>query len=68
MLKAVQKRLQTEPFDEVILAGNTMKEFEDVFLCGMTLAEFSAGVAPYGATVKVNRDGGNGLVQILSKQ
>ena len=24
-------------FDELVLAGNTMKEFEDVFLCGMTL-------------------------------
>ena len=68
MLKAATKRLQIERFDEVILAGNTMKEFEDVFLCGMTLETFSAGVERYGAKVKVNRAGGGGLVEILSKQ
>lgn len=68
MLQAVCKRLETEAFDEVILAGNTMKEFEDVFLCGMTLAEFEAGVAARGAAVKVNRFGGRGLVEILSEE
>ena len=32
-------RAKAGAFDEVVLAGNTLKEFEDVFLCGMTLEE-----------------------------
>jgi hypothetical protein len=42
-----------------------MKEFEDVFLCGMTLTELETALAPYGVKVRVNRDGGAGLVNIL---
>ena len=50
--------------DEVILAGNTMKEFEDVFLCGMTLKDLKkkSGIK----NIQVNRHGGAGLVKILS--
>ena len=44
-----------------------MKEFEEVFLCGTTLAAFKEALAPYGVQVKVNFDGGAGLVKILSK-
>ena len=66
MLTALKKYLEKEGADEVILAGNTMKEFEEVFLCGMTLAELKEGLAPYGVKVKVNYGGGAGLVKILS--
>ena len=66
MLAALQSYLQKKPADEVILAGNTMKEFEDVFLCGMTLAELQRELSGFGVTVRVNRDGGTGLVDILT--
>jgi NifB/MoaA-like Fe-S oxidoreductase len=65
MLSALEKHLSKNTADEVLIAGNTMKEFEDVFLCGMTLAELEAALAPYGVKVRVNRDGGVGLVKIL---
>ena len=68
MLAALQKYLSENRADEVLLAGNTMKEFEDVFLCGMTLAELEAALAPYGVKVRVNRDGGEGLVKILRSE
>ncbi len=67
MLAALKKYLSEHPIDEVILAGNTMKEFEDVFLCGMTLQELENALLPYGVKVRVNRGGGAGLVSILSK-
>lgn len=67
MLAALKKYLKNQRADEVILAGNTMKEFEEVFLCGTTLAAFKEALAPYGVQVKVNFDGGAGLVKILSK-
>ncbi len=51
-------------FDEIILAGNTMKEFEDVFLCGMTLDELKK--KSDFENIRVNRDGGYGFVEILS--
>ncbi len=53
-------------FDEVILAGNVLKEFEDVFLCGMTLEELKkeTGIE----NILINRDGGFGLVEILSRR
>lgn len=53
-------------FDEVILAGNVLKEFEDVFLCGMTLEELKkeTGIR----NIVINRDGGFGLVEILSRR
>jgi NifB/MoaA-like Fe-S oxidoreductase len=50
-------------FDELVLAGNTMKEFEDVFLCGMTLAGLKARLGM--ENIRVNRDGGRGFVEIL---
>ena len=65
--RAVQEYVkQNGKVDEVIIAGNTLKEFEDVFLCGMKLKELRARLAP--AKVIVNRDGGRGLVEILSKR
>ncbi len=51
-------------FDEVILAGNTMKEFEDVFLCGMTLEELKRKLD--FENIRINRGGGYGFVDILS--
>ena len=65
ILRALEKyRRESGDFDEVILAGNTMKEFEDVFLCGMTLDELKkkSGME----NIRVNRDGGYGFVDILS--
>ena len=64
ILRALQKfRESTGDFDEVLLAGNTMKEFEDVFLCGMTLDELKA---QSGANIKINRDGGYGFIEMLT--
>ena len=64
ILRALQKfRESTGEFDEVLLAGNTMKEFEDVFLCGMTLDELKA---QSGANIKINRDGGYGFIEMLT--
>ena len=57
-------RLGGGAFDEVILAGNTMKEFEDVFLCGMTLKELKKKLG--FENIRVNRGGGYGFVEILS--
>lgn len=68
MLAAVVDYLEKEAADEIILAGNTMKEFEDVFLCGMTLAEFKKGLSAYKVKVRVNRGGGAGLVKILAER
>lgn len=67
MLAALKVYLENTPCEEVILAGNTMKEFEDVFLCGMTLKELKAALAGFRVKVRVNRDGGAGLVKILAK-
>lgn len=49
--------------DEIIIAGNTMKEFEDVFLCGMTLKQLKAKYKR--KKILVNRNGGAGLMDIL---
>ncbi len=65
MLAAAEAYLQSAEADEIVLAGNTMKEFEDVFLCGMTLKELENRLAP--VKVRVNRDGGYGLIEILSE-
>ncbi|MBQ8323370.1 MAG: DUF512 domain-containing protein [Clostridia bacterium] len=51
-------------FDELVLAGNTMKEFEDVFLCGTTLDEMKKALD--FRNIRINRDGGHGFVEILS--
>ena len=68
MLAALEKRLAESSVDEVILAGNTMKEFEDVFLCGMTLSELEKSLSGFGVKVRVNRGGGYGLIKILSEK
>ncbi len=54
-----------KPYDEVVLAGNVCKEFEDVFLCGTTLQELKKKVGC--KRIVINRGGGYGLVEILSK-
>ena len=66
MVQAIQEYQKdpTHVFDEIILAGNTMKEFEDVFLCGMTLKQFKEKLS--FSNVRVNRLGGAGLVDILA--
>ena len=51
-------------FDEVLLSKDTLKEFEDVFLCGMTLNDLKARF-PF-ANIRVNREGGAGLVRMLA--
>jgi NifB/MoaA-like Fe-S oxidoreductase len=51
-------------FDEIVLPGNTLKEFEDVFLCGMTLKELKKKLNC--KNIRINRGGGYGLVDILS--
>ncbi len=61
ILRALQK--YEKPYDEVILAGNVLKEFEDVFLCGMTLDELKAQLN--FRNMQINREGGYGLVEIL---
>ena len=42
-----------------------MKEFEDVFLCGMTLQDFKKELSAFGVAVRVNRNGGGGLIELL---
>ena len=51
-------------FDEIVLPANTLKEFEDVFLCGMTLRQLKKKLK--FDNIRINRDGGYGLVDILS--
>ena len=51
-------------FDEIVLPGNTLKEFEDVFLCGMTLKALKKKLK--FDNIRINRLGGYGLVDILS--
>ncbi len=64
ILRALLKlRQETGAFDEVLLAGNTLKEFEDVFLCGMTLEELIEKSG--GMHIKINREGGYGLIELL---
>ena len=57
-------RKEKGEFDDVVLAGNTMKEFEDVFLCGMTLDELKEKL--HFDNIRINRDGGYGFVDILT--
>ena len=62
--KAVEAyRLEGNTFDEIILAGSTLKEFEDVFLCGMTLSELKKKLRC--KKIRVNKGGGYGLIDIL---
>ena len=65
ILRALEKyRERGGEFDEVVLAGNVLKEFEDVFLCGMTLRELKKKLA--FENIRINRDGGYGLIEILA--
>ncbi len=65
IVEAVKKyRAEKGEFDEVVLPANTMKEFEDVFLCGMTLEEMKKELG--FKNIRVNREGGYGLIEILS--
>lgn len=62
--RAVEDYKKTgEEFDEILLAGNVLKEFEDVFLCGMTLQEMKTRLG--FENIKINREGGYGFVEIL---
>ncbi len=62
---AIEKyREETGAFDEIVLAGNTLREFEDVFLCGMTLKGLKKRLG--FKNIKINRDGGYGFVEILA--
>lgn len=51
--------------DVAVLPCNTLREFEDVFLCGMTLAQLQK---KSGIKIRVNRDGGVGLISIISER
>lgn len=65
--KAVEEyRLAGNTFDELILAGSTLKEFEDVFLCGMTLKDLKRKLRC--KKIRVNRGGGYGLIDILTER
>ncbi len=61
----VAYRARGGTFDEIVLPGNTMKEFEDVFLCGMTFKELKEKCGCQA--IRVNREGGYGFVKILAK-
>lgn len=54
---------QGNTFDEIVVPGNTLKQFEDVFLCGMTLTQLKKAIKT--KNVRVNNDGGQGLINIL---
>ena len=61
---AIEKyRKEKGNFDEIILAKDTLKAFEDVFLCGMTLEQLKERL--HFKNIRVNRDGGAGLVRLL---
>ncbi len=67
ILSAIQAFRAENPnteIDEIVLDGNTMKEFEEVFLCGMTLSELKKRL--HFENIRINRKGGYGLVEILS--
>ena len=53
----------TEPYDELVIPCNMLKEFEDVFLDGMSLAELSAKT---GKRVRVTRGGGQSFFDALT--
>lgn len=65
ILAAVENYRKTGgTFDEIVLPGNTLREFEDVFLCGMTLKALKKQLK--FDNVRINREGGYGLVRILT--
>lgn len=63
ILAAFQEYRKERSFDEVILPGNTLKEFEEVFLCGMTVEELKKRLG--FDNIRINRDGGYGLADIF---
>ena len=63
-LAVEQYRQNGHTMDEIILPGNTLKEFEDVFLCGMTLDALKEKLQ--FKNIRINREGGYGFVDILS--
>ena len=65
IVRAIENyRAKGGEFDEIVLDGNTMKNFEEVFLCGMTLSQMKKQLG--FNNIRVNRDGGRGFVEILS--
>ena len=65
MIKAIEKyRENGGVFDEILLDGNTMKEFEEVFLCGTTLTQMKEKLG--FANIKANKNGGSGFVKLLA--
>ena len=52
-----------EPYDEVVIPSNMMREFEEVFLDGMTLDELKKRI---GRPVRVTRGGGEGFFDTLT--
>ena len=65
ILRAVENyRANGGAFDELVLAGNVLKEFEDVFLCGMRLDELKERLG--FDNIRINREGGYGFVEILA--
>ncbi|MBE7084934.1 MAG: DUF512 domain-containing protein [Clostridiales bacterium] len=65
IVKAVEAyRANGGEVDEILLAGDTLKEGEDVFLCGMTLAEMKKKIN--FANIRVNRNNGYGLITLLA--
>ena len=66
ILAAVEKyRENGGEFDEIVMPSNVLREFEDVFLCGMTLKELKKKLKC--KNIRINRGGGYGFVEILSK-
>ncbi|MBQ9729236.1 MAG: DUF512 domain-containing protein [Clostridia bacterium] len=51
--------------DLVVLAGNMTMEFSPVFLCGTTLDQMRKKIK--FAKIEINRNGGYGLVELLSR-
>ncbi len=67
ILHAIEKyKKEGGEFDEIILSGNVLREFEDVFLCGMTLDELKEKLN--FENIRINRDGGYGIVDILAEK
>ena len=65
IVKAVETyRANGGEVDEILLAGDTLKEDEDVFLCGMTLDEMKKKLN--FANIRINRNGGYGLITLLT--
>ena len=66
IVKAVEEyRKNGGEVDEILLAGNTLKEGEDVFLCGMTLDEMKKKLS--FANIRINRNNdGFGLITLLA--